>query len=146
MSIRQISVFLDNKPGRLNKAAEILKDNGICILALYLTDTADFGILRMIVDKPDEGLKSLKGAGLAASITQVFALKVPDVPGGLFDIVSELSGWGIVVEYIYAFTMRKAGGEAVVVVKISAGDSLRKDMDPLKANMLSEDDFKFFIQ
>ena len=103
MIIKQISVFVENKSGRLAEITKILADNGVDIRALSLADTTKFGILRFIVDEPERAEKALRDAALTVSITDVIAVSVEDQPGGLAYPLRILDEKGINVKYIYAF-------------------------------------------
>jgi hypothetical protein len=115
MRVKQISVFLENRAGRLWELTETLRTKDLNIRALSLADTSDFGILRLIVNRPDEAFAALKGKGFAAAATEVLAVEVPDRPGGLAGVLKVLSEGGINVEYMYAFVEKKAGNAAVVI-------------------------------
>jgi len=117
MRVKQLSVFLENQPGRLASAAAILRDAAINIRALSLADTADFGILRMIVDDPNAALAAMKKAGFSVAETDVLAVRLSDRPGGLAAVAEKLSRAGIGIEYLYAF-VGKQGDEAVVVLRV----------------------------
>ena len=110
MKIRQISVFLENKVGRVGEITRILGDNNINIRALSLADTSDFGILRMIVDDIEKALKALRGRGIIVKETAVVAVEVPDKPGGLTAVLDILTDNGINVEYMYAFFEQPENG------------------------------------
>ena len=103
MIIKQISVFVENKSGRLAEITKVLADNSIDIRALSLADTTKFGILRFIVNEPERAEKVLRDADLTVSITDVIAVSVEDQPGGLSYPLGILNDQGINVEYIYAF-------------------------------------------
>lgn len=115
MRVKQISVFLENKAGRLWELTETLKAKGLNIRALSLADTTDFGILRLIVNRPDEAFAALKEKGFSAAATEVLAVEVPDRPGGLSGVLKVLADGGVNVEYMYAFVEKKAGNAAVVL-------------------------------
>ena len=114
--VEQISVFLENKAGRLAEVANVLGKAGINIRALSLADTTDFGILRLILNDREAAKKVLKEAGFTVGITQVIAVEVDDKPGGLANILTLLSENGMNVEYMYAFVER-SGGNAVLIFK-----------------------------
>ncbi len=116
MKVEQISVFLENKAGRLAEVADVLGREGINIRALSLADTTDFGILRLIVNDRERAKKALKEAGFTVGITQVIAVEVEDKPGGLAKILKLLADEGINVEYMYAFVERSSGN-AVLIFK-----------------------------
>ena len=116
MIIKQLSVFLENKQGRMCAAADLLAQNNINIRALSLADTADFGILRLIVDKPEEGKKILSEAGIVVRVTNVLSLTMEDTPGGTLGVLRLLAERGIGVEYMYAFA-GKNDGEAYMIIQ-----------------------------
>jgi len=105
MSVKQISIFLENRTGRLAEITGLLGDRGINIRALSLADTADFGILRLIVDDVEKAKNTLREEGFTYGETEVLAVEVPDVPGGLARILKVLTEEQINVEYMYAFVM-----------------------------------------
>lgn len=121
VKVRQISVFLENKSGRLAKVARILGDHRINIRALSIADTTDFGILRLIVSDPEQAVAALKAEGMTVSATEVIAVKVPDQPGGLAGILTILDAAGINIEYMYAF-VGKTLDDAVVVFRVERID------------------------
>jgi hypothetical protein len=114
MIIKQLSVFLENKSGRLAEVTKILGDNNINISAFSIADTTDYGILRMIVSKPDKALVKLKKKGFAVHDTDVICLIVPHEPGGLYRALNILSQEKISIEYMYAFAI---GNEASVIIR-----------------------------
>ncbi|GBE02795.1 hypothetical protein BMS3Bbin06_00039 [bacterium BMS3Bbin06] len=116
MKVEQISIFLENKYGRLAEVTSTLADAGINIRALSLADTADFGILRLIVDRTEEAKRVLKEQGFTVGKTEVIAVEVPDRPGGLSGILKALDGEGINVEYMYAF-VRRSGENAIIIFR-----------------------------
>ena len=116
MIIKQLSVFLENKQGRMCAAADLLAQNNINIRALSLADTSDFGILRLIVDKPGEGKKILSEAGIVVRVTNVLSLTMEDTPGGTLGVLRLLAERGIGVEYMYAFA-GKNDGEAYMIIQ-----------------------------
>jgi hypothetical protein len=116
MKIRQISVFLENHPGRLAALCRTLADAGVNLETLTLSETGEFGLLRIITPDPDKAKAVVEKAGYAATLTDVVALQVPDRPGGLASVLAALQPHNISVEYMYAFAMRK-GGDAVMVFR-----------------------------
>lgn len=107
MTIEQISVFLENKPGSFSNVAAVLSKNGINMRAMSVAETSDFGILRMIVDDPEKTKEVLSGEGFIHSETPVIAVEVKDRPGSLVEILNSLSNADISLEYMYAFTAKK---------------------------------------
>ena len=116
MKVEQISIFLENKSGRLAEVTRLLGEGGINIRALTLADTTDFGILRLIVNDNAKALKLLKKEGFTVGKTEVVAIEVPDRPGGLAEILERLGEAGVNVEYMYAF-VEKSGDDAVVIFR-----------------------------
>lgn len=116
--VKQISVFLENKEGRLAEVTRVLAENGINIRALSIADTTDFGILRIIVHDPDKAYQVLNDAGFAVSVKEVLAIGIKDVPGALSKVLVTMSQNSIVIEYMYAF-LGKAGDKAMVILKVS---------------------------
>ena len=114
MTVKQLSVFVQNVPGRLAEIADIIAEAGIDIRALSLADTTNFGILRIIVDKPDDALRLLKDRGLSVKSSGVIAVGIDDMPGGFAKAVRTLSDAGVSVEYSYAFLGRETGRAMVV--------------------------------
>ncbi len=117
MKIKQLSIFLENKSGRLTEVTEALASASINISAFSVADTADYGILRMIVSKPEQAEQLLKAKGLSVHITEVIGLVVPNEPGGLHRALQILSSEGISVEYMYAFAL---SDRATVIIRTEA--------------------------
>jgi hypothetical protein len=117
MKVKQISVFLENKSGRLAGVTKALVDNNISIRALSIADTTDFGILRLIVSDPEKAVNILKAEDFTVSETNVIAVQIPDKPGGLAGVLQILDSSGINIEYMYAF-VGKSGANAVVVFRV----------------------------
>jgi len=116
MKVEQISIFIENKSGRLAEVTQTLGEAGVNIRALSLADTSDFGILRLIVDKIDVAKAALKAKNFTVSKTEVVAVEVPDRPLGLYGILAVLEKSGVNVEYMYAFVER-CGGNAVIIFR-----------------------------
>ena len=116
MIIKQLSVFLENKPGRLCAATDVLAKEGINISALTLADTAEFGILRMIVDQPELARNVLTESGVVVRISDVVAVAMNDAPGGAVGILHLLSEAGLNVEYMYA-CVGKLSGKALMIIR-----------------------------
>ncbi|HPX61278.1 MAG TPA: ACT domain-containing protein [Deltaproteobacteria bacterium] len=121
MKAEQISIFIENKSGRLAEITRILGDAGINIRALSLADTSDFGILRLIVNDTEKAKQILKDKGFTVNKTEVVAVEVPDTPGGLANILQSLDTDSINVEYMYAFVER-SGGNAVIIFRFDETD------------------------
>lgn len=114
MAIKQLSVFIENRTGRLEKVTETLKDNGINITSMSLADTSEYGLMRMIVSNPTEGKRVLKEAGFSAMLTDVLAVKLPNKIGMLHELLKVLDD--VNIEYMYALATNE---NASMVIKIS---------------------------
>jgi len=121
MRVKQISIFLENRADRLNEVIELLGRRKINIRALSLADTSDFGILRLIVNKPEDAYKVLRKAGFTTRFTEVIAVEVPDRPGGLASVLKIFKDANLDVEYLYAFVEKLKEG-AVVIFRIEEID------------------------
>ena len=130
MRVEQISVFLENKMGRLAEVTRTLTEAGVNIRALSLADTSDFGILRLIVNNNDKAKAVLKERGFTVGKTDVLAVEVEDNPGGLHKILDMLSGASVNVEYMYAF-VQQSGSNAVIIFRF---DNLEEAIKVLTAN------------
>lgn len=119
--VKQISVFLENKAGRLASVTGVLGEHHINIRALSIADTSDFGILRLIVNDPDKAYQILKEAEFTVSETEVIAIEVPDNPGGLAGVLGVMGSANINIEYLYAF-IGKASDDALVIFKVETPD------------------------
>ncbi|MEW6053400.1 MAG: ACT domain-containing protein [Nitrospirota bacterium] len=128
MEVKQISLFLENKKGRLWEALNVLAKAHINIRALSIADTSDFGILRLIVPDPDNAKKVLAKSNFTVRESDVIAVGVPDSPGGLASVLKILTDADINVEYMYAF-VEKSGKKAIVVLRT---DSISKGKKALK--------------
>ena len=122
MKVEQITIFLENKPGGLEKVTKILKDAPINIRTLAVADTSDFGIVRLIVNNVELATKVLKESGFTVSRTTVVAVEVPDRPGGLHSILEVLAKENINIAYMYAF-VEKSGENAVMLFRFDQQDA-----------------------
>ena len=133
MNIKQISVFLENNAGRLAEVTRVLAEAGINLRAISIADTADFGILRLIVDKCDEAQNALKNSGFTTRLTDVAAVEIEDAPGSLARVMDLFRKTSVNIEYLYASLEGKAG-KAVVIFKL---EDHQKGLQILKDNGLS---------
>lgn len=128
-NVRQISVFVDNKPNRLAGVMRLLKESGINLRALSLADTKDFGILRIIVNDTDKAVRLLKEAAYAVTVTEILAISIPDSPGQLSRVLDILGADGVNLEYLYAF-IGKSDRSVSFVIRVDdnthAADSLTR--------------------
>ena len=118
MIVEQISVFVENKEGRLLEIAEVLSQNNIDISALSLADTEEYGVLRMIVSDPYKAKEVLLQNGVIGKVTDVLAVVIDDVPGGFTKALKQISDNGIGVKYMYACTSHKKG-KALMILSVS---------------------------
>ncbi|NLY68900.1 MAG: ACT domain-containing protein [Clostridiales bacterium] len=133
MIIKQVSIFVENRRGRLAEITGIIADAGINIRALSIAETTNFGLLRIIVDNPHEAERILREKGIAASVTRVLAVNVPDVPGGLHRLLKLLSEHNLSVEYMYHALINREENTACMV--------LRVDNDTLAQQLLTENGY-----
>ena len=121
MKLKQLSVFLENKPGRLSQPCKALAEAGINILTLCLADTEQFGILRLIVKDWEKARTVLEQAGCVVNVSEVLAIEIPDHPGGMAGILALLEPNAVNIEYLYAFTLKR-GRNAVLIARIVEAD------------------------
>lgn len=138
MIIQQLSVFLENRKGRLTELTKILAQNDINISAFSIADATDYGILRLIVGRPELAMKVLKENGFSVNITEVACLIVPNQPGGLYKALNILSDNNIDIDYMYAFAMDQS---AMVVIRSASTQQLidvlqQHKMELLKASQI----------
>jgi hypothetical protein len=122
MKLNQLSIFLENKPGQLHMACQLLADAGINILSLSLADTKQFGILRLIVKDWQQGQQVLEKAGFVLKITEVLAVEVADRPGGLAELLKAIEAAALNVEYMYAFTFGR-DNKAIMIFRFDDPDA-----------------------
>ncbi len=121
--IKQITVFIENKPGRLMELTGALAEESINIHALSIADTADFGIVRIIASDPDKAKSTLRAKGFMVKTADVIAVAMGQRPGSLHEILKRISALNVSVEYIYAFTSRHKDYEAIVILKLNDQDA-----------------------
>jgi len=136
MRAEQISVFLENKAGRLAEVTAILSEAGVNIRALALADTSDFGVLRLIVDNNAKAVEALKNRGFTVGRTDVLAVEVEDRPGGLHRILDMLHKAQINVEYMYAF-VQHSGENAVMIFRIDPIDEAVRILEENKIKVIN---------
>jgi len=131
MRIKQVSVFVENEAGRLESILEALQREDINIHALSVSDTAEFGIVRMVLDNPDKGLEALRQSGFTTRVDWMLSAYIPDVPGGLLSSVAKpMAEAGINIKYFYAYIGQAGENRALVVLK---PDDLEKAEEVLGA-------------
>ena len=136
MLVKQISVFLENKSGRLAEVTKTLRNNAIDIRALYIADTTEYGILRMIVDQPEAAQAALAENGFTVSSTSVIAVAIPDQPGTLDHALEILSAHAISVDYLYAYVGR-ASSDAIVVIRVEDPQTALEKLEQSGIRVLS---------
>ncbi|BDV02059.1 amino acid-binding protein [Thermodesulfomicrobium sp. WS] len=136
MKVEQISVFLENRAGRLAEVTKLLAQGGINIRALSLADTSDFGILRLIVTDSERAKEILKAGGFTVGRTNVVAVEVADQPGGLHNILEILGAGGVNVEYMYAF-VTQSGKNAVLIFRFDRTDQAIETLQAAGVRILS---------
>jgi len=124
MKIRQLSLFLENRPGHLRVPLEALGAAGIDVLGMTLADTRQFGILRLVVKDPERARQVLEAAGSVVKVTDVLAIDVPDLPGGLAGVLATFEGLGLGIEYMYAASgAGERAGFATLLVRVADPDA-----------------------
>ncbi|MDR2104474.1 MAG: ACT domain-containing protein [Deferribacteraceae bacterium] len=138
MNIRQISIFVENKHGRLFEVSKLLGENGINLKALYLADTTDFGVIRLIVSDPDKAYSVLKTNGFTVGKNEVIVVSIPDVAGGLAALLEIININSINIEYMYAFA---GGGEsATLVFRFNNTEAAAEALNSAGIELLQEND------
>jgi hypothetical protein len=136
MIVKQLSIFMENRAGRMAEVVRLLGDAGINIRALSLADTSDFGILRLIVNDVEKAVKVLRDSHHTVSLTDVIAVEIPDKPGGLAGVLEPLRDAGVNVEYMYAF-VEKATDKAVVIFRFENLDAAIQALKKAGISVLS---------
>ena len=137
MIIEQLSVFIEDKTGRLTEMTKILAENAINISAFSIADAADFGIVRMIVNNPTKAKKVLKENKFSVNITETVCMVVPHEPGGLYKALRILSENNVPVDYMYAFAI---DNKASVIIRSSSNDKVIKVLQENKMELLKASD------
>lgn len=136
--IKQLSIFIENKPGRLAFVTKVMAEAGVDIRALSIADTADFGILRLIVDDPKKAADEIKKAGFALSLTEVIGVRLEDEPGALYRVLDVLQKNDISVEYTYAFITRDSTG-AYVILRVASNEKAIKILEDNGIELIAEE-------
>ena len=139
MNVKQLSVFIENKEGKLRKAVNAISQAGVNIRALSIADSSKYGILRLIVSDNEAAIKALKAENFTAKENDVIVVGIKDEPNGLNSILEILEKENINVEYVYAFVSTKAD-EAIVVFKIENYEDGLKALEKAGANLLTQED------
>ena len=139
MFTQQISVFIENKKGRLAKFTDVLAQENLDIIAISIADTTNFGILRCIVKEPQRAISVLKEAGFTASATDVIAVDMDDKPGGLNSVLKVLTAADVSVEYLYSFT-RSDEGRALILFRVDDNAKAISALQSAKIKILDDKD------
>lgn len=139
MKIKQISLFAENKPGHILAPIQLLKQQGVDIRALYLADTQQYGILRMIISDWEKAKAALESSGFTVKVTEVLAVEVADRPGGLSDVLAALEASGTNIEYMYAFP-RFRGEQAVLIFRFADIDAAIEHLQAAGINVVGSDE------
>ncbi len=134
MAVRQVTVFIANKEGRIEKVTEVLKNNDINIVSLSLAESADFGLLRLIVSDPEKAKTTLKESGLSAKTTNVIAVSISNKPGSLHELLTAIKDFNI--EYMYVLSSEKV---ASMILKIRDIDNAEKHLSDKGFTLLTEE-------
>lgn len=137
--VKQISIFVENKSGRLADILSAVAEKGIDISALSIADTTDFGILRMIVNDPQRAYETLKEMGMAVKLTDVIALAIEDKPGGLAKELVKLKEAGVSIEYMYAF-IGKTENSAMVIVRVDHPEESLKILKDVPVHVVDSEE------
>lgn len=144
MSIKQISVFVENKPGAMSAMTGVLAENNIDMRALSLAETSDFGIVRIIVDNIYSATTVLKDAGYIHSVTDVLGVAIPNVPGGVNKVLNVLENAGINIEYMYAFLGKKEKNHAYMIFRVQDDAAATKALMENNIRSLNQPDVENF--
>ena len=139
MSVKQISIFIENKKGSLAEITKFIADKKINLKALSIADTQDFGILRIITDKPDEARDMLKNEGYTVTATSVLAVELTDSPGSMASILSVLSESDISVEYTYAF-VSTVENKAYMIFRVDDNNKATKALIAANIPVINQED------
>lgn len=139
MTISQLSIFVENKAGTVEKITRSIADAGVSIRALSVADTQEFGILRLIVSDVEKAKEALHNNDCVVSITKVIGVQIPDVPGGLSDVLKLVSDKGINVEYLYAF-ITIARKHAYVVLRVEDNEKAAKILTEAGIKLVTQED------
>lgn len=138
-TVSQISVFVENKPGRFALLTGFLSDNNINMRAFSVAETRDFGVVRLIVDDPYKAARVLKEAQYVVSVTPVIAVEIPDEPGGLLNVLNILGGEDVNVAYMYAF-LSKNKSSAYVIIRVDDNEKVTEILSRHNIRQLDQDE------
>ncbi len=142
MTINQLSIFIENRSGTLIKVLEVLKQSGIQIIASTIADTAEYGIYRLICSESMRAFDELKKAGIAVALSDVFAIKLDNVPGRAADAIEIFSQAGISITYMYSFLL---GGKGILVFRTDNADLTRDTIVKNNLQFIAEDELASLV-
>lgn len=135
MTVNQVSVFIENRQGRLGEVLQVLKDNDVNILSISLADTTEYGLLRLIVNKPEHAKEVLLKAGFSSMLTEVLIIKVPHVAGALQNILAEIAKANVSIEYMYGLSVESS--DASIVMKTNELSEAEAVLNNIHVNTMS---------
>ena len=138
MYVKQLSVFLENREGRLEEALKVLKDNGINIISLSLSDASDFGLLRLIVSDPQEARRVLKESRFSSQVNDIIAIRISHVVGSLFEVLGAITEAGINIEYMYTLSVGVEG--ASLALKTSDLDKTQELIGGMSVHLYTQEE------
>ena len=141
MAVKQVSIFVENETGRLADLTQILSDNGIDLNAATIAETGEYGILRCIVQNPEEAVAALAGKGFMASTSDVLAVAIQNRPGAINEVLQTLADAGVGVKYIYS-TIQSAKGEAAIMMKTDDQERAEKILQNAGVKLCTIEDLK----
>ena len=140
MSLKQVSIFIENKTGSLSNVCSVLAEGGINLRALSIADTQDFGILRIIVENTEKAVEILKKNGYICKTNSVIAVEIPDRPGAMADIMGIVSVPGVFVEYAYAFASHKPNDSAYMIFRVNGYDKAKEVLEAAGIHLLTKEE------
>ena len=139
MIIKQLSIFLENRNGRINEVTSLLSVENINIRALTLADSADFGVMRLIVDNLDKAIACLEKNNISIGLTSVIAVEVPDQPGGLAGVMSKIEKSGLNVKYMYSIPEKKHDN-AIMIMRFDDAEETAEKLEKQGLNILKQEE------
>ena len=140
MTVNQVSVFIENRQGRLGEVLQVIKDNDINILSISLADTTEYGLLRLIVNNPEKARDVLINAGFSSMLTEVLIIKVPHVAGSLQNILSSIAAANVSIEYMYGLSVE--ANDASIVMKTNQLDDACEVLKSIHVDTMTSEEIK----